>query len=88
MELLAAGGLFGAMLALPAPARQRIFGLASASAFVLVGVGRGFLWDWSPVHLMPVAAGILTALMALRKLRLGLGMLAVAYLAWIAQRGW
>jgi hypothetical protein len=37
---------------------------------------------------MPVAAGILTALMALRKLRLGLGMLAVAYLAWIAQRGW
>lgn len=88
MELLAAGGLFGAMLALPVPARQRNFGLASASAFVLVGVGRGFLWDWSPVHLMPVAAGVLVAAMAWRRLRLGMGILAVAYLAWIAQRGW
>lgn len=88
MELLAAGGLFGAMLALSAPARQRNFGLASASALVLVGVGRGFLWDWNPVHLMPVAAGVLVAAMAWRRLRLGMGMLAVAYLAWIAQRGW
>jgi hypothetical protein len=88
MELLAAGGLFGAMLALPVPARQRTFGLAAAGALVLVGVGRGLLWDWSPVHLMPFAAGVLIAAMAWRKLRLGMAVLAVAYLAWIAQRGW
>jgi hypothetical protein len=37
---------------------------------------------------MPLAAGVLIAVMAWRKLRLGMGMLAVAYLAWIAQRGW
>lgn len=88
LELMAAGGLFGATLALPPSPRLRHATLAAAAALALTSLGRGLLWDFSPVHLMPLAAASLAALLAWRKLRLGLVLLAAVYLAWIAQRGW
>ncbi len=88
MELMAAGGLFGAMLAVTGPARVRLWGFAAAAALAGVSIGRGMLWDWSTVHLMPLAAGALAGVFAWAKSRLGLALLAAVYLAWIAHRGW
>lgn len=83
---MAAGGLFGAILAAPARARQA--GLLAASGLGAVTLGRGLLWEFSSVHLMPAAAALVAAALAWWRQRLGLALLAVVYLAWIAQRGW
>lgn len=86
LELMAAGGLFGAVLA--APARVRLTGLLAAAALALVSVGRGLRWEFSQVHMMPLAAALLVAALAWWRQRMGLALAAVVYLAWIAQRGW
>lgn len=86
LELMAAGGLLGAVLAAPARARQA--GLLAAAALAVVGVGRGLRWEFSQVHLMPLAAAVLVAALAWWRQRTGLALAAVIYLAWIAQRGW
>ena len=86
VELMAAGGLFGAILAAPARARQA--GLLAAAALALVSVGRGLRWEFSQVHLMPLAAAVLVAALAWWRQPTGLALVAAVYLAWIAQRGW
>jgi len=88
LELMAAGGLFGAVLALPGAARLRSVGWLAAAALALVGIGRGLLWNWAAVHLMPLTAAALLAVLASTRQRVGMVLLSAVYLAWIAQRGW
>jgi hypothetical protein len=88
LELMAAGGLFGAVLALPGAGRLRAAGWLAAAALAVVSVGRGLMWNWAMVHLMPLAAAVLVGALAWRRQRLGMALVAVGYLAWMAQRGW
>lgn len=85
---MAAGGLFGAVLALPGTSKLRSVGWLAAVALALVGAGRGLLWNWAPVHLMPLAAAALLVVLASIRQRAGMVLLSAVYLAWIAQRGW
>jgi hypothetical protein len=88
LELAAAGGLFGAMLAASEAARVRWFGVAAGAGLAIVSVGRGLMWDWSAVHLMPLAAGAVAGVLAWRRWRAALALLGLVYLGWVAQRGW